>query len=52
VKTVDLYRSRFAARKAVFSKAWTDSARHTLVIEVVGTAGRPYVAIDELAVGG
>lgn len=52
VKTVDLYRSSFTARKAVFSKSWTAAARHTLVIEVVGTAGRPYVAIDELAVGG
>ena len=52
VKVVDLYRSGFTARKAVFSKGWAASARHTLIIEVVGTAGRPYVAIDELAVGG
>ena len=52
VKIVDLYRSGFTARKAVFSKGWSVAARHTLVIEVVGTAGHPYVAIDELAVGG
>jgi hypothetical protein len=52
VKTVDLYRGSFTARKAVFSRSWTAAGKHTLVIEVVGTAGRPYVAIDELAVGG
>jgi hypothetical protein len=36
----------------VFSKSWATAAAHTLVIEVVGTSGHPYVAIDELAVGG
>ena len=50
VKTVDLYRSSFTARKAVFSRSWATAGKHTLVIEVVGTAGHPYVAIDELAV--
>ena len=50
VKTVDLHRSSFAARKAVFTRSWTTPGKHTLVIEVVGTAGHPYVAIDELAV--
>jgi hypothetical protein len=50
VKTVDLQRSSFSARKAVFSTTWATAASHTLVIEVVGTAGHPYVAIDELAV--
>lgn len=50
VKTVDLHRRSFNARNAVFSKSWTTGGAHTLVIEVVGTAGHPYVAIDELAV--
>lgn len=50
VKTVSLYSSSFTARKAVFSKSWSASGQHTLVIQVVGTAGHPYVAIDELAV--
>ncbi len=50
--TVDLHRSSFAARAAVFSKAWATAGKHTLVIEVVGTARHPYVAIDELVVGG
>jgi hypothetical protein len=50
--TVDLQASSFTAHKAVFSKSWATAAAHTLVIEVVGTSGHPYVAIDELAVGG
>jgi Transglycosylase-like domain./Hox9 activation region. len=50
VKTVDLHSTSFTARKAIFSTSWATAGRHTLVIEVVGTAGHPYVAIDELAV--
>ena len=46
-RTVDLHSRSFAARSAVFSKAWAEAGKHTLVIEVVGTAGHPYVAIDE-----
>ncbi len=49
LKTISLYATSFTARKVVFSKSWSSAARHTLVIEVVGTAGHPYVAIDELA---
>ncbi len=49
LKTISLYASSFTARKVVFSKGWSSAARHTLVIEVVGTAGHAYVAIDELA---
>ena len=44
VRTVDLRSSSFTARKAVFSQTWTAAAKHTLVIEVVGTARHPYVA--------
>lgn len=50
VTTVDLRAPSFTARKAVFSKAWSTAGSHTLVIEVVGTHGHPYVAIDELVV--
>jgi hypothetical protein len=50
VKTVDLGAGSFTAHKAVFSNAWAEAGQHTLVIEVAGTAGRPYVAIDELTV--
>jgi Transglycosylase-like domain len=49
--TVDLHASSFTARKAVFSKTWSTAAAHTIVIEVAGTKGHPYVAIDELVVG-
>ena len=50
VRTVSLYASSFTARTAIFSMRWATAGPHTLVIEVVGTAGHPYVAIDELAV--
>ena len=50
LKTVNLYSSSFTARKAVFSKSWSSKAAHTLVIEVLGTAGHPYVAIDGFTV--
>ena len=50
VKTVSLRSSTFIAHKAVFSRSWPASGKHTLVIRVLGTAGHPYVAIDEFAV--
>jgi hypothetical protein len=50
VGTVNLHSSTFNPRKAVFSKTWKTAGKHVLVIQVVGTAGHPYVAIDELAV--
>jgi hypothetical protein len=50
VRTVNLQASSFTAHKAVFSKSWSTTGRHTLVIQVVGTAGHPYVAIDEFVV--
>ena len=50
LKTVDLYARSFTARKAVFSKSWASTGRHTLTIQVLGTAGHPYVAIDGFTV--
>ena len=50
LKTVDLYARSFTARKAVFSKSWASAGAHTLTIEVLGTAGHPYVAIDGFTV--
>ena len=47
--TVNLYSKTFTAHKAVFSKTGMTVDRHTIVIQVVGTAGHPYVALDELA---
>lgn len=51
VRTVDLYSSGFRAVNTLFSKSWSEYGYRTLVIEVVGTAGRPIVAIDEFRVG-
>ena len=31
-------------------KSWSAAGAHTLVIEVLGTAGHPYVAIDGFTV--
>lgn len=47
--TVNLYSGTFTAHKAVYSKTGMTADRHTIVIQVVGTAGHPYVAIDELS---
>lgn len=46
-KTVDLRRSSFDARARLFRAAWSKSGEHTLKIVVVGTSGRPMVAIDD-----
>ncbi|MFI5292402.1 MAG: hypothetical protein ACHQ02_06015, partial [Candidatus Limnocylindrales bacterium] len=50
LKTVDLFAHSFTARTAVFSKTWPSAGAHTLTIQVLGTAGHPYVAIDGFTV--
>jgi hypothetical protein len=50
LKTVNLYARSFTARKTLFSRSWSKVGAHTLTIEVVGTAGHPYVAIDGFTV--
>ena len=35
-------------RRAVWSRAWSSSERHTVRIEAEGTAGRPGVIVDGL----
>jgi hypothetical protein len=50
LKTVNLYARSFTARKALFSTSWASSGPHTLAIQVLGTAGHPYVAIDGFTV--
>jgi hypothetical protein len=49
-KTVDLYAASYSPRNALFSIGWSSSAERVLRIDVVGTAGRPVVAIDEFVV--
>ena len=50
VRTVDLNRRTFTARKAIFKKSWSTPGEHTITIEVVGTKRTPMVAIDEFVV--
>ena len=49
VATVDTYRSVFKARDVLWAASLKDG-RHTLRIQVLGTAGRPTVAVDGLYV--
>jgi Transglycosylase-like domain len=50
VKTIDLYARRFDPRNRIYTKAFAQSGAHALTITVVGTKGRPVVAIDEFLV--
>ena len=50
IKTVDLRASTFRARSLIFSKQWSNDRPHVLTIKVLGTSGRPAVAIDEFLV--
>ena len=50
VKTVDLYRSAFDARAQLFRFTWKATGVHTIKIVVVGTSGRPMVAIDDFRI--
>ena len=52
VRTVDLKAGGFTARRTIFSMSWSTAGAHTLRIEVLGTAGHPLVAIDEIRVTG
>jgi hypothetical protein len=45
VRTVDLYRSTFVARKLVFARNLGDGT-HTMEIKALGTSGHPTVAAD------
>ncbi|MGW1544580.1 N-acetylmuramoyl-L-alanine amidase [Streptomyces sp. NPDC002309] len=48
VSTVDLKSSTTLYRQAIWTKAWTSSAKHTVKIVVVGTSGRPTITTDGL----
>lgn len=48
--TVDLYRVSTQYRALAWARTWTSSRTHTLRLVVVGTAGRPRVDLDALAV--
>ncbi|MFF0434445.1 N-acetylmuramoyl-L-alanine amidase [Streptomyces sp. NPDC004327] len=48
VATVDLKSATTLYRNAIWTKTWATSAKHTVKIVVVGTAGRPTVTTDGL----
>jgi hypothetical protein len=50
VATVDLYARRFRPNTRIFATTFPEAGPHTLRIEVVGTKGRPTVAIDQFVV--
>jgi len=50
VATIDTYRSATAVRQALYTKAFSATKLHTLKIVTLGTAGRPKVMIDAVAV--
>ena len=49
-KTVNMYSSRFVARRTIFTASWGSQGAHTLRIVVVGTLRHPTVAIDAMVV--
>lgn len=50
IKTVDAGNGSFIARSALFTYRWTSPGSHTIRIVVVGTSGRPMVALDEFQI--
>ncbi|MBG0560288.1 peptidoglycan recognition protein family protein [Actinoplanes aureus] len=46
---VDLRSATATYRQAVWTRMWRDSGRHTVRVQVEGTAGRPSVMLDGLA---
>jgi hypothetical protein len=49
-KTVDTGHGSFLARSALFTASWSGPGEHTIRVVVVGTSGRPMVALDELRI--
>jgi muramidase (phage lysozyme) len=50
VRTVDLRRAVFDPRATLFRTAWSKVGKHSLTIVVVGSKGRPMVAIDDFTI--
>jgi hypothetical protein len=51
VRTVDLRASRFHPRVTIYSASWSQAGSHRLQLRVLGTAGRPFVAVDRIVIG-
>jgi hypothetical protein len=52
VATIDLRSGSFVPREVLFSRRFPSTGKHTITITVLGTAGRPYVALDAFVVRG
>lgn len=52
VRTIDLRAATFHPRRVVFQASWRRTGTHRVVLRVLGTKGRPTVAIDRVVVGG
>ena len=52
IKTVDTYATSFRAARTLFASTWTSTKVRTITIEVLGTRGRPTVAVDALVIRG
>ena len=48
-ETIDCHATKTAYRQLLFSYNWSASGKHTLLVKVSGTAGRPRVEIDAVA---
>lgn len=48
--TIDLRASSLQHRRVVFSRSWASAGQHTIVVEVLGTSGRPRVDLDAIVV--
>jgi len=51
VRTVDLRASRFHPRTTIYARTWARAGAHAVELRVLGTAGRPMVAVDRIIVG-
>jgi hypothetical protein len=50
VGRIDLRASDFVASVVVFARSWATDGDHIVDLHVVGTVGRPFVAIDAIDV--
>ncbi len=50
VAKIDLYAPSKQFRRVVFRKSWATAGDHRIVIEVIGTSGRPRVDVDAIFV--
>ena len=52
VRTVDLRSAHFRVRATIFAFHWAQAGAHRIELQVEGTPGRPYVAVDRVVIVG